>query len=272
MKVKAIKHKIAKKAPLILTIGAIVGTVGAVVSAVKRKPIYDKIIEEKQAEMKEGEEVGKKDIFVAVMKAYWPTLILIVVSGTCAIGSNVIFAKRAAEYAAVAASTKKVYDEYREAAEKHLKPKAKEEVGDEIAKTKMQQVVETLTPESKVPEMAEELNGPKSGEWQYMCDIWTGEVFWGERNTIEKRFNKFNSQYILQDNHDYIPLAWMYDELKVPVNSQIQSVKHMGWAYDHKKALEFMWVTYTVTTGPLQGKILWGFQLRPGSEPLDLDY
>ena len=271
MKLKSIKHKIVKKAPAILTVAAIVGTVGAVVSAVKRKPVYDRLIEEKQAEKKDGEKVTKKEVAVAAMKAYWPTLILIAVSGACAIGSNVIFAKRVTEYAAVAASTKKVYDEYREAAEKHLKPKAKEEVGDDIAKARMEKAFETLTPESKIPQMMEEVNGPKSGEWQYMCDIWSGQIFWGERNTIEKGFNDFNSRYILQDHHDYIALSWLYDELKIPINDKIENLKHHGWAYDHKKALEYMWVTYPITTGPLQGKIVWGFQLRPGSEPLDVD-
>lgn len=271
MKLKNAKRKIVKKAPLILTIGAIVGTVGAVVSAVRRKPVYDKIIEETKA--KKGEEkVTKKDVAVAAMKAYWPTLLLIVLSGGCAVGSNVIFAKRVTEYTAVAASTKKVYDEYREAAEKHLKPKAKEEVGDEIAKTRMEKAVNSLNPDIKVPDTMEEITGPKPGDWQYMCDIWSGEIFWGERNSIEKGFNEFNSRYILQDTHDYIPLEWMYDELKIPMNKQVQNIKHHGWAYDHKNALEYMWVTYPVTTGPLQGKIVWGFQLRPGSEPLDLDY
>ena len=136
------KHKNFKKhLPTILTAGAIVATAGAVVTGIMRKSKYDKIIEEKKKDLKEDEKVAKKDILVAGMKAYWPTLILIAVSAACGIAANKINTKRIAEYAGVAATTKEVYDRYRESAEKHLKDKAKAEETLSAAKQELEDAV-----------------------------------------------------------------------------------------------------------------------------------
>lgn len=268
MKFKSIKAGIVKHAPTILTIAAIASTVGAVASAIVMRPKYDKIIEEKKKALKEDEKVTKKDILVAGMKAYWPTLILIAVSATCGVSANIINAKRVAEYAGVAATTKELYDRYRESAEKHLKSKAKEEVADDIAKEKMEQVFSELPKDVSIPKQ-KSFYGPKAGEPQLMCDVGTGTPFEGEANEIERRFNKFNSLYILKDHHDYIPATWFYEEMDIPVDADF--IKHLGWAYDRKEPLEFTWVPYPIQSGPYAGKIVWGFQLRPGSEPLDVD-
>ena len=263
------KHKNFKKhLPTILTAGAIVATAGAVVTGIMRKSKYDKIIEEKKKDLKEDEKVAKKDILVAGMKAYWPTLILIAISAACGIAANKINTKRIAEYAGVAATTKEVYDRYRESAERHLKDKAKAEVADDIAKEKIEKVFSEL-PEGEKIAKQKSFYGPKPGEEQLMCDVWSGTPFIGEVNDMAMKFNNFNTRYIVKDHHDYVPAAWFYDEMDIPVNGE--SIKHNGWAYDHREALEFTWVPYPIENGPYAGKIVWGFQLRPGSEPLDID-
>ena len=257
---KAIKE-IKKHAPAILTGLAIAGTIGAVVSAIKCKPKYDKIVEEKRTEKeKNGEKLTKKDILVSSMKAYWPTLILIAVSAGCAIGSTYIGARRVAETAAIASTTKKCYDEYRTAVEKKLKDKQKDEIIDDIAKTKMEKA------EAKIKNApAENVHIYNRGRGdQLFFDSWSGRYFEADSmEDIRAAINNLNEEILNQPSVD---VNTYYGYLGLP---DTKEGEHLEWCTgnDGFRCIDVRYVPKLIDDGPFKGRTCIAIQFAPGSEP-----
>lgn len=256
--------KLKKHGPAILTGVAILGTIGAVVSAIKCKPKYDKIVEEKRAEKeKNGEELTKKDIFVAGMKAYWPTLLLIAASAGCAIASTYIGAKRVAETAAIASTTKKVYDEYRTAVEKKLTERKKDEIIDDIAKARMEKA------ESKIKDAPTEhvtLYNRGRGD-QLFFDSWSGRYFEaGSIEDIRAAINNLNEEILNQPSVD---VNTYYSYLGLPETDEGSKIE---WCTgrDGFRCLDVRYVPKLIEEGPFKGRTCIALQFASGSEPFNV--
>lgn len=267
MKLKAFFQKHGSS---VLTALAVVGTISAVVSAVKAKPKYDKLVEEKRKEKENDEPLTKKEVVTCAAKAYAVTAGITAVAVGCAIGAKAAGAKEvartAAEGTAMLAASKKMHDEYKEVVEGKLKPKQLDEVRDELAKRRTEDLFTNMT-QMEADDLTEEVEGPVPGR-QYLADAWSGTVWVDDPVKVERRFNDFNVLYLGHD-HDYVPAYEYYDHMKIKVG-RTQSIQHGGWAYD-VKSISFDWITYPITTGPLKGKIVWAMQFKDGDEPLDIN-
>lgn len=259
-----IKAKLKKHAPAILTGFAIAGTIGAVVSAVKMKPKYDNLVEEKRKEREEKkEELTKKDILAAGMKAYWPTLVLIAVSAGCAIGSTYIGARRVAETAAIASTTKKVYDEYRGAVEKKLKEKQKDEIIDDIAKGRMEKA------EAKIKNTpAESVHVYNKGRGdQLFFDSWSGRYFEAESiEDIRSAINSLNEEILNQPSVD---VNTYYSYLGLP---ETKEGERLEWCTgnDGFRCIDVRYVPKLIDDGPFKGRTCIAIQFASGSEPFNI--
>ena len=260
-----------KNAPLALTLLGLGAGVAAVITAIKSKPKYDALVEEKRKEKEEAEEeLTKKDVVKCAFKAYWLPAVLIAAAAACGLTSNYISQKRVAEEAlkgaTMVAAGKKVHEEYVNVVESKLKPKQVDEIHDEIAKRRTEAIFQNIR-EGDLDELEEEIDGPVPGK-QLMADTWTGTVFVGDPTELEKRFNNFNSDYIIGHNN-YVSLSDYYDELRIPVG-KTKVVQYSGWDYDQKK-IDFGWTMFPISSGPYAGKIVWAMMFRPGSEPLAIN-
>lgn len=258
------KAKIKKQLPAILTGLAIAGTIGAVVSAVKCKPKYDKLVEEKRKEKEEKkEDLTKKDILVSAMKAYWPTLLLIAASAGCAIGSTYIGARRVAETAALASTTKKVYDEYRTAVEKKLKEKQKDEIIDDIAKTKMEKAEEKI---KNIPSEHVQLYNKGRGD-QLFYDSWSGRFF--EADSIEdirSAINSLNEEIL---NQPSVNVNTYYSYLGLP---ETKDGERLEWCTGENgfRCVDVRYVPKLIDDGPFKGRTCIALQFASGSEPFNI--
>lgn len=260
-----------KNAPIALTILAIGAGVSAIITAVKSKPKYDELVEQKRKEKEEAkEELTKKDVIKCAFKAYWIPAVLMAAAAACGLASNYISSKRITEEAikgaTMVAASKKVHDEYVNVVESKLKPKQVEEINDEMAKRRTEAIFEKIR-EGDLDDLEEELDGPAPGK-QLMADTWTGTVFVGDPDELERRFNSFNADYIIGHNN-YVSLSDYYDDMRIPVG-KTKHVQYGGWDYDQKK-IEFGWTMFPISSGPYKGKIVWAMQFKPGSEPLAID-
>lgn len=250
-----------KQSPAILTGLAIAGTIGAVVSALKCKPKYDKLVEDKRKEKEENnEELSKKDIFIAGMKAYWPTLLLIAASAGCAIASTYIGAKRVAETAAIASTTKKVYDEYREAVEKKLKEKQKDEIIDDIAKGRMEKAEEKI---KNVPAEHVTLYNRGRGD-QLFFDSWSGRYFeTGSIEDVRSAINSLNEEVL---NEPSVDVNTYYSYLGLP---ETNDGAKLEWRTGTNgfKCIDVRYVPKLIEEGPFKGRTCIAVQFAPGSEP-----
>lgn len=254
-----------KHSPAILTGVAVAGTIGAVVSGIMLKPKYDKIIEEKKATAEEeGKEVSKKDILVAGFKAWWPTVLLICLSGGCAIGANIINAKRVAAMAATAAGFKKLADDTLAAAQTKLNPNKMKEVTDEIAKARMSEGLKDVNPDK----IATQKYVDKGGV-QLLYDCWLGKPFYGDPDKIFKDYVTFKDAYFNHGDDD-VRLESFYMELDIPFD-KTPAIKHQGWKLG-RELPEFKWVPMEIKDGPLAGQLCRGLQWCNGSMPELLVY
>lgn len=253
-----------KHSPAILTGLAVAGTIGAVVSGIMLKPKYDQIIEEKKAAAEEEDkEVSKKDILVAGFKAWWPTVLLIVFSSGCAIGANIINAKRVAAMAATAAGFKKLADDTLAAAQTKLSPNKMKEVTDEIAKARMSEGLKDVEPET-IPKQKYAKEGTT-----LLYDCWLGKPFYGDRNKIFNDYVTFKDAYFNHGDDD-VRLESFYMELDIPFN-KTPAIKHQGWKLG-RELPEFKWVPMEIPDGPLAGQLCHGLQWCNGSMPELLVY
>lgn len=264
MKMATITNGLKKHSPAILTGLAIAGTIGAVVSAIIARPKYDKIIDERKAEAeKKNEELTKKDILVAGIKAYWPTLLLIAASAGCAIGSTWIGSKRVASAAAVAATSKKVYDEYREAVEKKLKEKQKLEVEDEMAKAKMEKA------ESKIINTpSEHIHVYNSGRGdQLFFDCWSGRYFEAESmETVRAAINSLNEEIL---NSPSVDVNTYYTYLGLP---ETDDGTKLEWCTGDNgfRCIDMRYVPKLIEEGPFKGRTCIALKFASGCEPFNL--
>ena len=257
---KAIKV-IKKHSPAILTGLAIAGTIGAVVSAIKCKPKYDKIVEEKREEKaKNNEELTKKDILVAGIKAYWPTVLLIVASAGCAIGSTYIGARRVAETAAIASTTKKVYDEYRDAVEKKLKDKQKDEIIDDIAKSRMEKAEAKI---KSAPSEQVTLYNRGRGD-QLFFDCWSGRYFEADSlEDVRAAINDLNEEILNQPSVD---VNTYYNYIGLPDTGDGSKLE---WCTGESgfRCIDMRYVPKLIQEGPFKNRTCIALQFAPGSEP-----
>ena len=255
---------IKKYSPMILTGCAIVGTVGAAVTAVKCKPRYDNLVEQKREEKeKNGEELTKKDILVSGCKAYWPAILLIVLSAGCGIGSTYIGAKRVAETAAIASTTKKCYDEYRQAVEKKLKEKQKDEIIDDLAKAKMEKAEEKI---KNVPSEQVNLYNRGRGD-QLFFDCWSGRYF--EANSIEDiraAINSLNEEVLNQPSVD---VNTYYSYIGLP---ETKDGAKLEWCTgkDGFRCIDVRYVPKLIDEGPFKGRTCIALEFASGSEPMNI--
>ena len=264
---KAIVEGAKEHAPVILTTVAIGAAIGAVATTIVRKPKYDSIIEEEKAEAaKNDEEISKKDIAKAAFKAYWPTLLLLAVSSGAAIGANVINAKRVSGALMTAATTKKLYDDYVEAAEKKLKPKQVQEVTDEIAKKRANESFASLKKGDKIKKQ-HGLSGGKDEE-QLLYDSFLEKAFYGNPEEIRRKYVDFKDAYFNHGDDD-VRLEWFYLECDIP-HEKIPIIKKFGWKLGREMP-EFKFVPIEIQEGPYAGQLVRALQWTSASMPEIID-
>lgn len=270
MKAKAFFRK---HGSTILTMFTVASTIAAVISATKAKPKYDKLVEERKKEREDKkEEFTKKDKVECIVKAYGITAGLTALAAGCAVGAKIVDAKemarRSAESAALLAVSEKGKKMYQEIAESKLKPKQVQEINEEIAKRKTEEIFGGLR-EGEIDDIIDDVDsyeGPAPGK-QIIADTWSGTIWADDPVKVEKRFNDFNVLYLGHD-HDYVELSEYYDHMKINIGRN-RSAQYGGWGYDVKK-IEFGWVPFPISSGPYKGKIVWAMQFKQDSEPLDI--
>ena len=255
-----------KQGPAILTGLAIAGTIGAVVSALKCKPKYDKLVEDKRKEKEENnEELSKKDIFIAGMKAYWPTLILIAASAGCAISSTYIGARKVADAAAVAATTKKLYDDYRHAVESKLKEKVKDEIEDDLAKNKMNEAENRM--KDVKPGLSEQVFLYNKGRGdQLFFDCWSGRYFEADgMESVRSAINNLNEEIL---NCPSVDVNTYYSYLGLPETDDGAKIEWCSGTNGFR-CIDVRYVPKLIEDGPFKGRTCIAIKFASGSEPFN---
>ena len=264
------KEFFKKNAPVMLTAGSIAFTVGAVITAVKGKPKYDKIISEMEEKAKEeNREVTKKEKAFALGRAYGITAACVVGSATCAIVNEKvhksILASKVAEGAAAVAFAESKYRNYREIAESKLKPKQVEEIKDELVKKKVDEAF-TKLPEGHTLKKGRH-NGPPEGE-RMILDTVSGMVFIGDPHEVDKNHFNFVKKNFREGMFLDISLKNWYIDMGMPIDfNSCTAIKNLGWRSGHKALEDLRWVVTTVPNGPYAGEPVWSFGFDYNDEP-----
>lgn len=270
----SVKTFFKKNAPVLLTTGSIAFTVGAVITAVKGRPKYDKIITEmKETAKKEDRELTKKEKAFALGKAYGPTALCVVASATCAIVNEKVhkdilaksIAEKAAEGAAAVAFVENRYKTYRDIAESKLKPKQQEDIKDDIVKRKVDEVFSKMPEGHKIKRGR--ASGPPEGD-RLILDANTGTVSFGDATEVDKAHFNFVKKNFREGMYSDVSLRNWYIDVGIPVDfDNCKVIKNLGWRAGHKALEDLRWVVTTIPNGPYAGEPVWAFSFDNADEP-----
>lgn len=270
----SIKEKLAKKAPLLLTAGAIGFTIGAVVTAVKGKPKYDALMENaEELAKKEDREVTRKEKAIIFGRAYGPTVVCVCASAACAIVNEKVhndrLAKSVAEGAAAVAFVETRFRNYRELAEQRLKPKQVEEIKDDLVKKKVEDVFKDIPEGAKIKKY--KLGGPPEGE-RIILDTFSGTLFYGDAQELSKAHFNFVKKNFMNGQSGDVPVKWWYVDCGIPIDfDKCKAIKRLGWREGHAPSTELRWTTTSVPSGPYAGEAVWAFMFDTNDEPEQID-
>lgn len=271
----SIKEKLKKSAPLLLTAGTIGFTIGAVITAVKGKPKYDALMDNaEEVAKKEDREVTTKEKAIIFGRSYGPTVVCVVGSAACAIINEKVhkneLAKNIAEGAAAVAFVEKQYKNYREVAESRMRPKEVEEVKDDLVKRGVDKAFSDISDANKVKRLKK--SGP-SDEDQYILDLYSGTVMWGNPADIKKAHFNFVMHNFGPAQAGEVPLRHWYIDVGIPVDfNSCQALRRMGWREGHVPSTELRWTTTAIKNGPLAGTPVWAFMFDTDDEPTQIEW
>lgn len=203
-----------KNGSKILIVTSIAAMGSSIVMAVKSTPKYQLLIEERKEE--KGEDLAKKEKIKPLFKAYWPSILLAVLSAACTVGSHVIEKKHQAVLAMALTASNTALKEFQDKALEHLGEKKMTEIKDAIAKDKLDN--NKLDPKNVV------ITSEKGKV--LMFDSFSGRYFMSDVESVRRAVNKVNRQI---PEEQYVSVNELYSEIGIP---EIDMGDQLGWNND----------------------------------------
>ena len=200
----------------ILITTSIVSTTSAVIFGTKSKTKYDLLIEEMK-EDNNGEELKKRQYVKPIIKAYWPSILLIVLSSACMIGSHMMDKKKQAVLAAALTTSNAALSEFQKKAIEKIGEKKVTEIKESIVQDKLDK-----TPVNKDKVI---ITGAKNKV--LMFDNYSGRYFESDIETIRRAVNKLNRNL---PDESFVTLNELYSEIGIP---EIDLGDQLGWHADY---------------------------------------
>lgn len=202
-----------KHSPIILTAIGVVGFIGSTVTAVKSVPKVNLVIQEKEEE--KGESLTKKEEIFTKAKIYLPTIILIITSTMCVVGSVYIGYKRSIALGTALMASREAMKEY--------KSSVISEIGEKKAKEIDKKVIENRIQKSEFGN----INIIETGDGDIIFyEPLSDRYFKSRKTAIEAVENAINSELL---DSNWVYLNDMYESLNL---SHIGLGERIGWAYE----------------------------------------
>jgi len=199
----------------ILIAASIASTISAVIFASKSKAKYDLLIEEMKED--KGEELKKTEYVRPIIKAYWPSILLIVLSSACVIGSHLLDKKKQAVLAAALTTSNAALNEFQKKAIEKIGEKKVTEIKDSIKKEHIDS--KPIDPNKII------VTGSKNKV--LMFDDYSGRYFESDIETIRRAVNTVNRRI---PDETYVTLNDLYAEIGIP---SITMGDEIGWHMDY---------------------------------------
>lgn len=212
---KAIGAFFYKNGSKILITSSIITSGSAIVMAVRSTPKYQLLMEERKEEL-EVEDLKPTQKVKPIIKAYWPSIILLVLSGACTIGSHLIDKKHQAVLATALTASNAALSEFQTKAMEKIGEKKVTEIKDAIAKDKIEK--NKVDPQKVIIT-------PSKGK-VLMFDAFSGRYFMSDVETVRRAVNKVNRQI---PEEQYVSVNELYSELGMP---EIDMGDQLGWHND----------------------------------------
>lgn len=192
----------------------------AIIMAARSTTKYELLLEE---EIKEkGHKLSKKEKIKPIFKAYWPSILLAVLSASCSIGSHVIEKKHQAVLAAALTVSNTALNEFQSKAIEHLGEKKVTEIKDAIAKDHI---------DKNKPDPNSIIVANNKGK-VLMFDDYSGRYFYSDIESIRRAVNTINRRI---PEEQYCTLNDLYSEIGVP---EIDLGDRLGWHNDYDDKFE----------------------------------
>lgn len=225
---KTIKNFIGHNSSTILTGMAVVGTVSAVVMAIKATPLAIDAIKQDESERAEKlinpEEVtsGFADYIRVCWKIYTPTALMTLLSVSCAVSAQTINLKRNAALMALYSASATSLKEYKSKAAELFGERKANEISDNIDK-------DHIEANPTDPEFI-----TKTGIGDTLCfDTWSGRYFEHDIETIRKIINDLNKSIL---NVNYVTLNEYYMSLGL---DNVKEGDDIGWNSNNMLEVRF---------------------------------
>lgn len=213
---------VVRKAPIITTTTAVVGTIGVAVLAsqagIKAHDVLRR--EERYREAKKQEPMKVQEKVVLTWKYYIPTALCVVATLASIVTLNRVGERRAASAAALYAMSDAAFREYRERVVEKIGAEGAEEIHQEIA----QRAVDKNPPRSEVVIVGDEV---------LFMDSYSGRYFTGNVEEIRAFVNEINHEVITSM---YASLTEFYDKVGL---DRTASSDDVGWNSDNLMDVEF---------------------------------
>lgn len=205
----------------ILITSSFIASGSAIVMAVRSTPKYKLLIEERKEEL-EVDDLKVTQKIKPTIKAYWPSIILLVLSGACTIGSHLIDKKKQAVLATALTASNAALSEFQAKAMEKLGEKKVTEIKDAIAKDKI---------DNNKVDPQKVIITPSKGK-VLMFDAFSGRYFMSDIESVRRAVNKVNRQI---PEEQYVSINELYSELGMP---EIDMGDQLGWGNDSCNGFE----------------------------------
>lgn len=231
--VKQLNKAVTKNSPGILTAMGVAGLVGSVFMAVDASRKADEAIQReiifRLEEHGDDRPLTLEDKIVVTWKFYAPTVIMVIGTAGCIIGSHHISRRRQAVLASLLAVAERGLNEYQSKVVETIGEKKEEAIRGEIAGDR----IEANPPSDKTIIF--------TGRGDYLCqDAFSGQYFRSNKEAIEKAEIKFNQQLLREG---WLAINEFYYELGL---SSIELGDEMGWIAE-RNMMEIKFVSKVAT-------------------------
>lgn len=211
--VSTVKNFGDQNSSAILTGLTVAGVAATMITALKKGPKIERILEEKKAAG-----ASNKEIVKAVAPEIAPVIVSAVATGACAIGANTVSSKKIKVLSAAYNTAQLAASEIFERAKEEIGDKKTEKIHDAVCKKK----IETNP-------MTSETNIIVTGNGECTCyDVFSGRYFKSSPDKIQQIINELNQRMLNRDM--YIELNEYYDEMNL---AHIKMGRNFGWSTEN---------------------------------------
>lgn len=218
---KASSMFFCKHGSKILIGASVISMTSAIVMGVKVTPKYEQLL--KDEEVKKGAELKKIEKVKPIVKAYWPSILLAVLSTACTISSHLIEKKHQAVLAAALTASNTALNEFQKKAIEKIGEKKVTEIKDDICKDKIA---------NNPPPNKENIYITNSKNNVLMFDNFSGRYFYSDIESVKRAVNKLNREMADQM---HVSVNELYLELGLP---EIELGDCLGWHIDYVDGFE----------------------------------